>query len=41
MVSFTYFQAEQFLLGKWRGFIIGKYNVLERIGSGAPASLSL
>src|SRR5262245_36953015 len=25
----TYFQAEQFMLGKWRGFTIGKYKLLE------------
>ena len=30
----TYFQAEQLLQGKWRGFIVGKYKILERIGSG-------
>ena len=29
----TQFQAEQLLQGKWRGFTIGKYRVLERIGS--------
>jgi serine/threonine protein kinase len=30
----TYFQAEQLLRGKWRGFSVGKYQILERIGSG-------
>jgi serine/threonine protein kinase len=30
----TCFQAEQFLLGKWRGFVVGKYRVIERIGVG-------
>ena len=30
----TYFQAEQFLLGNWKRFTIGKYKVLERLGSG-------
>ena len=30
----TYFQAEQLLQGKWRGFSVGKYKILERIGSG-------
>jgi serine/threonine protein kinase len=30
----TYFQAEQLLNGKWRGFAIGKYRILERLGSG-------
>jgi serine/threonine protein kinase len=30
----TYFYAEQFLRGVYRGFDIGKYQILERIGSG-------
>jgi serine/threonine protein kinase len=30
----TQFQAEQLLLGKWRGFTIGSFKVLERIGVG-------
>jgi serine/threonine protein kinase len=30
----TQFQAEQLLLGRWRRFTIGKYRVLERLGSG-------
>src|SRR5437588_7911280 len=30
----TRFQAEQLLLGRWRGFTLGKYQILERIGSG-------
>jgi serine/threonine protein kinase len=30
----TGFQSEQILLGKWRRFHIGKYRVLERLGSG-------
>ena len=30
----TYFQADQLLQGKWRGFSVGKYQILERIGSG-------
>ncbi len=30
----TYFQSEQFLLGKWRGFTIGKFKLLERVGVG-------
>src|SRR5437660_4637504 len=30
----TYFQADQLLQGKWRGFSVGKYKILERIGSG-------
>jgi serine/threonine protein kinase len=30
----THFQAEQLLRGKWRGFYLGKYLILERIGVG-------
>src|SRR5438132_5773415 len=30
----TYFQAEQLLQGKWRGFSVGNYKILERLGSG-------
>src|SRR5438046_554576 len=30
----TFFQAEQLLQGKWRGFMVGKYKILERLGSG-------
>jgi serine/threonine protein kinase len=37
----TRFWAEQFLLGKWRGFTIGQYKVLERLGSGRTGSVYL
>jgi serine/threonine protein kinase len=37
----TQFQAEQFLLGKWRGFTIGKYKVLERLGFGGTGTVYL
>ncbi len=37
----TLFQAEQFLLGKYRGFTIGKYKLLERIGVGGMGQVFL
>jgi serine/threonine protein kinase len=37
----TYFQAEQFLMGKWRGFTLGKYDVLERLGVGGTGIVYL
>jgi eukaryotic-like serine/threonine-protein kinase len=30
----TYFHAEQLLKGRWHGFTIGKYQILERLGCG-------
>jgi eukaryotic-like serine/threonine-protein kinase len=30
----TYFQADQLLKGRWRGFMLGKYKILERLGAG-------
>jgi serine/threonine protein kinase len=37
----TYFQGEQYLLGKWRGFTLGKFKLLERIGVGGMGQVFL
>src|SRR5262249_51707383 len=37
----TQFQAEQFMLGKWKGFTLGKFKLLERIGFGAMGQVFL
>jgi serine/threonine protein kinase len=37
----TTFQADQFLLGKWRGFTIGKFKLLERVGVGGMGQVFL
>jgi eukaryotic-like serine/threonine-protein kinase len=37
----TKFQAEQFLQGRWSGFVIGKYKLLERVGVGGMAQVFL
>jgi len=37
----TQFQARQLLKGRWRGFVFGKYRVLEQLGSGGVSSVFL
>ena len=37
----TTFQASQFALGRWRGFVVGPYKLLDRIGKGAMGRVYL
>jgi serine/threonine protein kinase len=37
----THFQRDQLVRGKWRGFTLGKYRILERLGRGGMSSVFL